>query len=200
MQIITFENEEAWLAGREGKITGTVAKDVITIKGTTKKKGYWELISKRVALPATDENPMERGRELEKEAIVLFAKETGKKVNADLILCVSDEDPNIAYSPDGLIGETEDIEVKCLNSATHIEALITQKVPTDYNFQILQAFIVNPKLQTRYIVFYDPRIEAKPLFWIEVKREDVQEEVEKYLAEELRIIKEIEEIVNKLTF
>jgi len=200
MKVLNFNSEEEWLESREGKITGTVAKNVITIRGTTKKKGFWELIAKRVALPRDGENPMERGRRLEGEAIDLFAKETGKKVNKDLVLCVSDEDPNIAYSPDGLIGKTEDVEVKCINSASHIEALITQKIPTEYDFQVLQAFIVNPQLKRRYIVFYDPAIQAKPFFYITVERKDVEEDVKKYLEEELRIIKEVEEITNQLTF
>jgi len=200
MKILTFNNEDDWLEGRKGKITGTRAKNVITFKGNERKKGFWELVAERVALAPDGENPMERGKRLEKEAIAIFAKETGKKVNTDLILCVSDDDPNIAYSPDGLIGKTEDVEVKCINSASHIEALITQKIPQDYDFQVLQAFIVNPQLKKRYIVFYDPRIQAKPFFYLTVDRKDVEEDVKKYFEEELKIIKEVEEITLKLTF
>jgi hypothetical protein len=50
---------------------------------------------------------MDRGKRLEDEAIERFAKETGKKVNTDLVLWMRDDDENIAVSPDGSIGKTK---------------------------------------------------------------------------------------------
>lgn len=200
MKTLTFEDRESWLDARQGKLTGTKLAGVITLRGEGKKKGFWELIAERVALPPDGENCMERGQRLEQEALAMFAKATGKDVDTSLVMWLSDKDDSIAISPDGFIGKTEAVETKCLNSATHIEALITQKIPKEYNFQVLQYFIVNPQLKTLYFAFYDPRIAVKPFFYLTVKRDDVQEEVDKYLEEELKIIKEVEAITNQLTF
>lgn len=199
MKTLKFENKENWLDARIGKITGSRVKSII---GKTGKfnKGFYELIAERIALPADEENVMERGVRLEEEAIKEFEKETKKKVDTSLILWISDENENIAVSPDGVIGKTEAIEVKCLNSASHIEAFLTNEVPNEYEEQILQYFIVNPKLKTLYFGFYDPRIKAKPFFYFTINRKDKEDEIEKYRLLELEVLKRVEEIVLKLTF
>lgn len=200
MQVNNYSDEQEWLAARVGKITGTRLATLIDKTGKGKiKKGFYELIAERVATEKGLENPMERGKRLESEAIERFVKETGKKVDASLVMWVSDDDDNIAISPDGTIGKTEAMEVKCINSASHIEAYLTEEIPDDYEFQILQYFIVNDNLKKLYFVFYDPRIPAKDFFYYVVNRKDKQEEIKKYKAEQLRIIKEVEKITLELT-
>lgn len=198
MKILTFHDKDEWMEARVGKITGSRLKDIISLKGKP-KKGFYQLIAERVALEADNENAMERGIRLESEAIEMFEKETGKKVDASLVLWVSDENESIAISPDGFIGKKEAVEVKCLNSASHIEALLTQEVPSEYEFQVIQYFIVNPKLETLYFVFYDPRIPNKPFFFLTIKRKDKEAEIKTYFEEQLRILKEVEKITLQLS-
>jgi len=199
MKQLNFQNnEEKWLEARKNKVTGTFLGKILSQKDSGKPKvGFYQMIADRVALPADGTNPMERGRRLENEALARFEKETGKKVNKDLILCMSDENEAMAYSPDGLIGQTAGVEVKCLNSVAHIEAWLTQKIPSEYYFQTIQPFIVNPKLKTLYFVYYDPRIPAKDFFYLTIQRDEAL--VEKYKAEELRILAEVERIVLELS-
>ena len=59
---------------------------------------------------------------------------------------------------------------------------------------------MNEKLKTLHFVFYDPRILAKDYFVVDVKREDVKEQVAEYLAYETQIISDVNDIVNQLTF
>ena len=200
MKILKFEDKEQWLAARRGKITGTRLKDIVVKRGNGKKLAFYELIAERIAIIPDDENPMDRGTRLEGEAIERFAKETGKKVNTDLVMWLRDDNESIAVSPDGSIGKTEAVEVKCLGSARHIEAWLTQEVPSDYEMQVYQYFILNDALKTLHLVFYDPRIPAKDYFVIEVSRKDIQEKVDEYLEYERKILEEVNEIVNKLTF
>lgn len=199
MRVLTFDTEEAWLDARRGRITGTRLKDLIVKRGTKPKKGYYELIAERVALPATEENAMDRGKRLEDIAVERFAAETGKKVKNDLVLWCREDDENIAISPDASIGKTEAVEVKCLSSAAHVEALLTKEIPAEYEMQVLQYFVVNDKLKTLYFVFYDPRM-PKDLFWLKKTRKEVQEQVNEYLALERQVLAQIAEIENQLTF
>lgn len=192
-----YNDEAKWLADREGKVTGTYLGKILSQTSDKPKAGFYDLIAKRLAIPADGENCMDRGRRLENEALVRFEKETGKKVNKDLIICVSEENDQMTYSPDGLIGKTEGVEVKCLNSASHIEAWLTQKIPSEYYFQTIQPFIVNPKLKTLFFVYYDPRIPAKDFFYITIERDD--EVIEKYKERELKILAEVERIVLELS-
>lgn len=215
-----FNDREEWLAYRRGKITGTRLKDLYSKRDSGKKKiGFYELIAERLGLPPdTDENSMERGSRLEGDAVDRFVAETGKKVDKSLLVWARDEDESIALSPDGVIGKSEALEVKCLSSARHIEAYLTKKVPDDYELQVMQYFVVNDKLKKLYFAFYDPRFSMfdlegkvalkkdKPtrkildFFWLEIKRADVQEDVEQYLAFEKAVLAEVKEIVNELSF
>lgn len=200
MKISKYEDRDTWLEARRGKITGSRLKDIIVKRGTSKKIGFYELIAERLGIPANDENAMARGTRLEEEAIARFVKETKKKVNTDLVIWQRDDNESIAISPDGYIGETEAVECKCLSSARHIEAFLTNQVPDEYKDQALQYFIVNDKLKKLYFVFYDPRVLAKDYFTLEIKRKDVQDDITFYLNYQKQILSEVDEIVNKLTF
>lgn len=199
MKTLTFQNKEDWMQARIGKITGSRLKDLISLRGNGRKKGFYELIAERVALPADGENVMDRGLRLEIEAVERFEKETGKKVDTSLVLWIDEENDSIAVSPDGFIGKTEALETKCLNSASHIEALLTQKIPSEYDFQVLQYFIVNPKLKTLYFAFYDPRIPSKDFFYFTINRKDREDEIKVYRDEQLKILEEVEKITLELT-
>lgn len=200
MKTLKFESREEWLAARRGKITGSRLKDIIVKRGSGRKIGFYELIAERLGIPADDESAMDRGTRLEPEAMERFAKETGKKLDTSLVIWSRDDDESIAISPDGFIGKKEAIEAKCLSSARHIEAYLTQKVPDEYEYQVLQYFIVNDQLQKLHFVFYDPRLIAKDFFFITVDRKTVKEQVEEILAYERGVIAEVNEVVNSLTF
>lgn len=199
LKITKFDSEAEWLDARRGKITGTRLKDLVSKRGGAKKIGYYELIAERVAIPPTEENVMNRGKRLEDLAIERFVKETGKVVDNDLIMWTRKDDENIAVSPDGQIGMKEAIECKCLSSARFIEALLTKKIPDEYDHQVIQYFIVNDELEILYFVFYDPRM-PKDFFYITVKREDIQVEIEEYFILEKEVLAEISEIEKLLTF
>lgn len=199
MKVISFEDNDQWMAGRLGKITGTRLKDLIVKRGTGKKIGYYEIIAERLAVPADGENCMDRGHRLEEEAIQQFEEKTGKKVDTSLVIWERDDNSSIAISPDGFIGTKEALEVKCLASARHIEALLTDQVPKDYYEQTLQYFIVNDDLEVLHVILYDPRIMYQDYIQFDIKREDVAVEVAEYLELERKTIEEINEIVLKLS-
>jgi putative phage-type endonuclease len=217
MKILTFDNDSEgrmeWLAMRRGKITGSRLKDIVVKRGTEKKIGFYQLIAEKLGLPADDdENAMERGARLEKDAIARFEEENpGVKVDTSRMIWTRDDNENIAVSPDGVIDAEQAVEVKCLSSARHIEAYLTKEIPPEYEYQALQYFIVNDELETLHFVFFDPRFQicapdpesnmAKlDYFEITVRREDVEQRIEDTLTYERQVIAEVNSIVNKLTF
>lgn len=201
MKVFSYETKEAWLEGRKGKITGSRLKDIVVKRGTGEKIGYYEMIAERIAQPADDENPMERGTRLEDEAIQMFKDKTGLEVDTSLVIWQRDDNANIAISPDGFIDEENAVEVKCLSSAKHIEAYLTKQIPSDYEYQVLQYFIVNDNLQKLYFVMYDPRMpEHLQLHYFEVERETLQDDIETYKQYQIEKLAKIDEIINELTF
>jgi hypothetical protein len=210
MKTLTFTDREEWLDARRGRITGSTAKDVSKGRGTKMKVGVYRLIADRVAIPRGDENRMDRGQTLEGEAIERFTQETGKQIDTSLVIWARDDNENIAISPDGFSGETEAfavistgtreaVEVKCLDSARHVEAYITKAIPEDYKEQAQQYFVVNDKLETLYFIFYDPSM-PMDFFYLTMSREDVAEEVGQILEAQKQTLTFVEEWVGRLTF
>lgn len=203
MKTLTFESREEWLEARKGKITGSRLGDIIVKRGTGHKMGFYELIAERISTDPYGESfietPMERGTRLEPEAMARFVEVTGKKVDESLIMWLRDDNDSIAISPDGVIGKLEAVETKCLSSAKHLKAYITQQVPEDYEEQVVQYFIVNEQLRTLWLAFYDPRIPCKDFFFLEIKREDVADKIEEYHEFQLKELAEVDRIVKELT-
>lgn len=201
MKTLSFKNEEDWLQARKGKSMGSSLKDLVVKRGTGEKIRFYEIIAERIATPADDEDVMLRGKRLELEAIEVFEQKTGYNVDNSLVIWEREDNKDIAISPDGFIDDETAVEVKCLSSAKHIEAYLTKEIPSDYEYQVLQYFIVNEKLQTLYFVMYDPRMpEHLQMHYFTITREKVQEQVDIYLAYQLEKLQKIEEIITQLTF
>lgn len=207
MKSTTFENRDQWMLARQGKITGTRLKDIIVKRGTGEKKGYYELIAERLSVTEEEfegfvpnETPMNRGTRLQTKALEKLKTALGKPIKDELVLWSREDNESIAVSPDGVIeDESAAVETKCLSSASHIEAWLTQSVPEEFEFQKLQYFIVNENLKKLYFCFYDPRIPCKDFFYFVITREEVQAKVDEYLVYQKKKLAEIDEIVAKLS-
>lgn len=217
-QVFSETEREEWLAFRRGKITGSKLAGLYSKRDTGKRKiGFYDLIAERLGVPPdTDENSMERGSRLESEALEVFSKAVGKKVDGAKQVWMRDDNEAIAVTPDGVLPKNEAVEVKCLSSARHVEAYITKKIPADYYEQAVQYFVVNEKLKKLYFAFYDPRfalfgaegkiaVDESPnaklaFFYLELKREDIEQNIADYLEFEKTILAEVDEIVSELTF
>jgi predicted phage-related endonuclease len=160
-------------------------------------------MAERLAIEENEEDPMERGHRLEDEVIKKFEEETGKQVDKVGFITREDDD-RIACSPDGLIkvGKKykEAVECKCLSASRHLQAYFEKKIPSEYDFQVLQYFIVNEDLETLYFCFYDPRITVKPFFKLEVHRKDIKDDIEMYHKEQIKLLGEIDKLLAELTF
>ena len=205
-----FESREAWMVGRLGKVTGSAVKDTVNFKDGATKPGVYRAVAESMIGSATiaeddltSTQVMERGHELEPRAIERFEKETGKKVRRGLILWERNDDSRMAVSPDGSISETEAIEVKCLLSTKHVEALFTKAIPKNtagYEEQLAQYFIVNEALETVYYVFYHPDFPTGlDYLCLTFTREEMQEDIDRILSAERGAVSKVREIVNALT-
>jgi putative phage-type endonuclease len=77
-------------------------------------------------------------------------------------------------SPDGLIGLDGLVEIKCPNSATHIQTLLGGSVPEKYRTQMLWQMACTDRAWCDF-VSYDPRLpESMRLFVQRVERDDAK--------------------------
>lgn len=187
------QKSNEWQQLRKGKITGTTLK---AIMGTPKARqdAIYEIIAERLTVGVEEEyeNPMDRGNRLEPDAIAMFELETGKQVER-IGFCEEDGNSQICNSPDGLIGETEAIEVKCMGGKNHIKMWLTNEIPEEYKWQVIQYFVVNEKLEKLYFVGYNPDIPSHPLHIIETTRTENNEEISQAKKSQEEFIKEVNE-------
>ena len=199
------QGTQEWHDARRCTITGTKLQNVMgTLEAQTTliaeliaEKGTE--LTKEVKVTAE----MERGTAEEDFAVKKFEAKTGLTVDR-VGMCVHKEWSWVALSPDGLIKDedgkyTEAVEIKCPDSKKLIKNKINNivdpketglmgarglkagapflGVPSEYKWQIVHYFLVNPDLQKLYFVTYDERFidEDAKLYTVEVLRE--QEEM-----------------------
>ena len=96
--------------------------------------------------------------------------------------------PMTGASPDGYVGEEGMIEIKCPNTATHIDTLLTQSIPDKYIVQMQWQMACADRAWCDYVSF-DPRMpEHLRLFVERIERDDkrigeLERDVEEFLEE-----------------
>jgi len=133
-----------WHAARCGRITASRIADLMA-KGrsgspSASRANYMaELIVERLTgLPAKSftNAAMQWGTETEPEARSVYAFHTGAVVVQVGFIPHPLMPDDAGCSPDGLIGDDGLVEIKCPNTATHIEILKTGKIPQKYIYQM----------------------------------------------------------------
>lgn len=183
-----------WFAARLGKVTASRVADAIAKTksgwGASRANYMAELIAERltgVAAPSYTNAAMEWGVEKEPDARIAYAFYTDATVEQVGFI----EHPNIAMSgasPDGLVGHDGLIEIKCPNTATHIDTLLGDPIPAKYHTQMQWQMNCAGRKWCEWIS-YDPRLpESMRLFIQRVPRDskrivELEGMVREFLAE-----------------
>lgn len=188
-----------WMAERCGKVTASKIADVMaTIKsGEAAARANYraELIAQRLTgtvEEAYTNAAMQHGTEHEPFARATYEIETGNSV--DQIAFV--DHPLIEMSgasPDGLIGTDGLIEIKCPNTATHLDYLIKGTVPSKYQPQMLWQMACTGRQWCDFVSF-DPRLpDDLKMFLIRFERD--QKRIDEMQAAVIQFNKEIDEAI-----
>ncbi|SOB60611.1 Exonuclease [Pseudodesulfovibrio profundus] len=136
-----------WFAARAGVPSASCFDKIVTSKGkrSTQRKAYMFQLAGEAILGEKAESytnaAMERGIELESEARDLYEFINDVSVE-EVALCFGDDRKLWSCSPDGLVGETGGIEIKCPKIHTHVEYLVGNKLPTKYFQQVQGSLFV----------------------------------------------------------
>jgi putative phage-type endonuclease len=191
-----------WFAARLGKATGSRIADIIAKTKTgysTSRANYaaqlvCERLTGKVAESFTN-TAMQWGTETEPLARAAYEVKTGEMV--DQVGFVDHPSiENSGASPDGLVGLFGMLEIKCPNTATHIETLLSQQVPTKYITQ-MQWQMACAGRQWCDFVSFDPRMpENLQLF---IKRVEYDPPYVAMLEKEvIQFLMDVEANVNQL--
>lgn len=192
-----------WFAARAGKVTASRVADIVAKTKTgysASRVNYMaQLICERLTGQAqegfqnaamqwgTDTEPLARSAyEMERD---VFVTEVGM-VNHPTIEMAG-------ASPDGLIGDEGLIEIKCPNTATHIENLLSNTAPTNYVIQMQWQMACTGRKWCDFVSF-DPRMpEDLKIMVVRVQRDD--EQIAKLEDEVIKFLDDLQKKVDQLT-
>lgn len=191
------QGTQEWMELRRGKLTASRMSDAMAGKETASRKGYIaQLVAERLTgniAPSFCNDAMNWGTEHEPIARAEYEILTGHDVN--LIDFVNH--PELEWcgaSPDGLILDLGLIEIKCPNTATHIDYLLGQKPPTKYVPQMALQLICTGRKWVDFVSF-DPRMPAKHRLFV-VRYEPT--DLEKYNEAAALFLADVAETIERL--
>lgn len=188
------QRSDEWFSARLGCVTASRTADVMakTKSGYSASRANYmaQLITERLTGQASEgfsSAAMQWGTDTEPQARMAYELMTGENVEETGFVL----HPTIKFfgaSPDGLVGSDGLIEIKCPNTSTHIDTLLSDKVPSKYITQMHVQMICTGREWCDFVSF-DPRLPGDMSFWMRrVQRDhnlckDIEAEVIAFLEE-----------------
>jgi len=208
------QRTEEWHFARLGKVTASRVADVLakikTGESASRKNYKMELVVQRLTGQPQESftnAAMEWGTATEPQARMAYEAHTGLFVEEVGFI----DHPTIegfGCSPDGVVGEilhskhnsitpmTGLIEIKCPNTATHIETVLENKAPSKYIPQMQCQMAVTGAKWCDFVSF-DPRVpEDLQLLVVRVERD--QEYIDSMEVEVKQFLSEVLDLFNQL--
>lgn len=196
------QGSEAWFQVRVGKVTASRVADILakTKSGySTSRDNYMaQLVCERLTNQKAESftnAAMQHGTET--EPLARAAYEALKDVLVDEVGFVPHPSIKMAgASPDGLVGDDGLIEIKCPNTATHIDTLLNQSVPTKYFTQMQFQMACTGREWCDFVSFDNRLPEELQLFVKRVPRDETY--IKLMEAEIIQFLAELDDKINKL--
>jgi putative phage-type endonuclease len=188
------QRTDAWFQARLGKVTASKVADIIakTQSGYAASRANYmaQLVCERLTGQKGEgftNAALQHG--IDTEPLARASYEALRDILVDEVGFVPH--PTIIMagaSPDGLVGEDGLLEIKCPNTATHIETLISKVVPGKYNTQMQFQMACTGRQWCDFVSFDNRLPEQFQLFVKRVLRDDkfikqMEDEVVKFLNE-----------------
>ena len=196
------QGTDEWFAIRIGKVTASRVADVIakTKSGYSASRDDYmaQLVCERLTGQKGESftnAAMQHGTET--EPLARAAYEALRDVLVDEVGFVPHPSIQMAgASPDGLVGDDGLIEIKCPNTATHIDTLLSETVPTKYYTQMQFQLACTGREWCDFVSF-DNRLPTElQLFVKRVSRDEMY--IKLMEAEIVQFIAELDDKINKL--
>jgi putative phage-type endonuclease len=193
-----------WKEARLGHVTASCMTDVMSkgkagesaTRNSYKLKLVAERLSGKISESFTNA-AMEWGIQQEEAAAMTYEATQGVFVDKTGFW-LHEKIKWLGVSPDRLVGDRGLIEIKCPNTNTHLDYLLTKKVPAKYYMQIQCQLWVTDRDWCDFVSF-DPRLTRKnQLLVIRVERDEdlislMEVEVKLFIAEVNSIITKLGE-------
>ena len=170
---MSIQGSPKWLSERAGKVTASMISNVLMKSETA---GYRDYQAQLVAEIMTGKPQgsdftnaaMQFGTETEPLARSAYEAETGFSVD-EVGLCQHPFIKRAGASPDGLVGNSGLVEIKCPKVATHLAYLIADVVPAAYKNQMMWQMACTGRDWCDFVSFRPDLPEHLQLFIIRFK-------------------------------
>ena len=196
------QRSDQWFAARIGKVTASRVADVIAKTKTgysaTRDNYMAQLVCERLTGQKGESftnAAMQHGTETEPLARISY--EVAQNVLVDEVGFVPHPTIEMAgASPDGLVNDDGLLEIKCPNTATHIETLLSQTVPGKYNTQMQFQMACTGRQWCDFVSFDNRLPQELQLFVKRVPRDNVF--IRLIEGEIVQFLAELDDKINKL--
>lgn len=173
MKIIDcIQGTPEWHAARAGRVTASRISDLSaktkTGWGASRANYMAELVAERLTGKVAEgfsNAAMMWGTEKEPEARSAYAFITSQEITP-IGFVIHPTIEMSGASPDGLVGDDGLVELKCPNTATHIETLLSETIPEKYLKQMYWQMACTGRNWCDF-VSYDPRLPARMQLFIQ---------------------------------
>lgn len=200
--MITGQGSELWFAERCGKVTASRIADVVartkTGWGAGRKNYMAQLIAERLSGEVAESYSnaaMQWGTDHEPDAAAAYAFLTGHDV-AEVGFVPHPEIEQSGASPDRLVNDDGLVEIKCPNTATHIDTLLGAPIDKKYRLQMQWQMRCTDRAWCDF-ASYDPRLPVR--LSLHIRRVDRDDKLIAELESDVReFISEMEDKINRL--
>lgn len=179
MKVIdAVQGTPAWLAARAGRVTASMISNVLMKPETAGFRDYQaqlvaEILTGKPQGSDYTNIHMQFGSETEPLARSAYEAETGFSVD-EVGLCIHPTIERAGASPDGLVGNSGLVEIKCPKVATHLAYLIAGVVPAGYKNQMMWQMACTGLDWCDFVSFRPDLPEHLQLFIVRFKRDSAK--------------------------
>lgn len=192
-----LQRTEQWFLDRLGNATASKFHDICSngrYGESAKRKAYkYQLITERLTGNPTESftsKAMQHGTDNEDSAILAYEFKTGYLTEESGFI-PHPEYPDAGASPDRLVGLDGGVEVKCPDTATHVETLVKKEIPSIYREQMLGGMWVTGRKWWDF-VSYDPRL-PEELQLVIIRLERNEDEIKELESKIVAFLEEVDE-------
>jgi len=187
------QGSEEWFAVKCGKVSASHFGDVLN-KKTGRRTYMLKVLAERMSgelMSGYSNKAMEDGIELEPVARECYEDIFGPVQQVGFV----ELNDYVGCSPDGLIGDDGGLEIKASYPNTHIDYILSGKLPAVYVPQVQGNMWVTGRKWWDFVSFC-PKIKDRPFWQIRVERDEKY--IENLTAEVDRFINDMKELEQKI--
>ena len=197
---MSIQGSPEWLSERAGKVTASMVSAVLAKPETAGFRDYQaqlvaEILTGKPQGSDYTNAAMQFGTEMEPLARSAYEAETGFSVD-EVGFCQHPTIDRAGASPDGLVGNSGLVEIKCPKVATHLAYLIAGVVPAGYKNQMLWQMACTGRDWCDFASFRPDLPEHLQLFIVRFKRDP--ERIKELETAVVAFLDTVDKMINQL--